>query len=510
MEKQARNQENLNLLEISTQSKNLDKIYKLSNPVVYYAALVEKSLIFFAYGIMYYLVGLYLNIFCNSNNYNCSIDSKKHIQADMSSINYVFSILAYLTYPLTVQFNSKVVYNLSKLLFGASILLFCYGGFWGMYIGRVLMGFFAEYGHVIAHWMLYQIALPQHREAAIATMMMSMAMYAITFSYFSYLDKGGYWSWRIVNSGPAVLLIIMVFVDITLLRNVNGFDYLLKNNSEEEVIEQLSTYYEKGTAKMLIEENKSRQSQKNHQQELLDLEEQSSADSTKANELTLWERIQKKSNQILNCTIVGICFMLALSDPFLANHAFIGSHLLKNEQHVKASKLMMFYSSIAFFLTSIMLPIFRLNKKRKILLISSLLVCSLCLMVCGLGYKFEQLWLVRTTFVPVAVANGFLYTSYYLYLADICSPGVISIPLVFFRLMAVLTQYLFPVYMSFEDSTMSKISWRFQFLAAVSVVSAVVAHFVMIETDGLTPAEIEKKVSWMGSSRRGRAAAPDF
>ena len=68
MEKESRIQETLNLLNISPKSHNFDKIYKLSNPVIYYASIIEKSLSFFAFGIMIYLVGLYINIFCNSNN----------------------------------------------------------------------------------------------------------------------------------------------------------------------------------------------------------------------------------------------------------------------------------------------------------------------------------------------------------------------------------------------------------------------------------------------------------
>ena len=386
-------------------------------------------------------------------------------------------------------------------MFSASILLFCFGGLWGMYIGRLLMGFFAEYCHVIAHWMLYQIALPQHREAAIATMMITMAGYSLSFSYFSYLDNGGYWMWRIVNSGPVVLLILMVLVDLTLLKDVNGFDYLLSIKSKEEVLKQLSTYYEKGTAKLMLEDSKGRHAQQNNQ-EILDLGQESEESSSVDQKLTLWQKIKKKRNQILNCSVIAICLKLGLSDPFISNHAFIGSHVLQNKQEVQASKLMMFYSSIAFLITSIMIPIFKLNKKRKALFISSLLTCCLCLMVCGLGYKFEQLWLVRTTFIPVMVSNGFLYNSYFLYLADICSPQVIAIPLICLRIMAGSTQYLFPVYMSFEDSSMRKIAWRFHFLAVVGLVSTVVAHLVMIETDGLAPSEIEAKVNGLDSGRR--------
>ena len=479
-----------NLLDTSkkSQDKDKNKIYQLSNPVVYYSALVEKSLIFFIFGIICYQIGFYIDIFCNNNKLNCSIKSKKVLQANMNSINYILSILAFLTYPLTVEYDNKAVYNISKLMFAVSILLFCFGGFWGMYLGRILMGFFAEYSHVYAHWMIYQIALPQHREAAVATMMISMSFYMTGFCYFSYLDGGGHWTWRVVNSVPAVMLILMVFVDFTLLRNVNGFEYLLQNMTKKEVIEQLSTYFEEGTAELMLLNNQVRKPRlQNRGIEVL-------SEESNREEASVWQKIKDKRSQIINCSIIAVCFMFGLSDPFITNSVFIGSHLLVNTKDVKASKLMMFYGSVGFLITSIILPILKLNKKRKLLFILSMLVSPLCYVISALGYKLNQLWLVRSTYIPIAVANGFLYNSYLLYVADLCSMDVISIPLVSLRLILALTQYLLPVFMSFEESDKSQISARFYVLATISGVSTLIAQFVMIETDGLAPDEIEKAV----------------
>ena len=406
----------------------------------------------------------------------------------MNSIIYVVSMIAYLSYPLTVEFNNKAVYNISKMMLAISILLFNFGGIGGMYVARILMGFSGEYSHVSAHWMLYQIAIPQHREAAIATIAISIAVYMMSFSYFSYLDDGGYWTWRLVNSLPALLLILMIVADLTLFRNINGFDYLLKTKSKEDAIKQLSTYYEEETAKMMLRENQERQSQ------LYTQRIEHSTEYSNQEGKSIWFKIKQKRSNIINCIIVAFCLMLAFSDPFMTNFVFIGSHQLGHKDDVKASKMMIFYSSIGSLVTSVILPILKLNQKRKLLLTSNMVFCTLCIVVCGLGYRLKKLWLVRATFIPIAASNGFIYNSFMLYLADLCSMDVISIPLAMHRLILAASQYLFPIYMSFEDSTMSQISWRFFILAAISVLSLVAVQFVMIEPDGLSPFEINKLV----------------
>ena len=485
--------ENQILLDASSKNSRRKKIYQISNRVVYYGALVEKSMILFVFAAFYYQIGFYIDIFCNKSNYNCSVQSKKNVQSNMNSISYVVCMVAYLTYPLTVRFNNKVVYNISKAIFCVSILLFNFGGMWWMSFARVVMGFFSEYCQVTGHWILYQIALPQHREAAIAMMMVTTSVYMVAYSFFSFLDDGGYWTWRVINSGPALLLVLMILVDLTLLRNVNGLDYLLQTKTQKEVVKQLSTYYEEGTAVMMLRENYERQSHRHHQG-LESLNE----GGEPFKQISLWNKVKAKRSHIVNCTIVAFCFMLCFSDAFITNYVFIGSHILDHKEDVKASKMMVFYSSLGFLVTSILLPILKLNKKRKVLLTSNMFICSLCLVVSGLGYRFGKLWLVRTTFIPMAVANGFIYNSYLLYLADICSMDVISIPLAFHRLIMALTQYLLPVFMNFEESPMSLISLRFFILAAISVLSLVVVQFVMIETDGLSPVEINKLVEGEG------------
>ena len=479
--------ENLKLLDTTHENPLEKKIYKISNRVVYYGSLAEKSLIFFVYAGISFQIGFYIDVFCNKNNYSCSTQSIKSLQSSMNSTTYLVSMIAYLIYPLTAEYNNKVVYNISKAAFCVSILLFNFAGMWWMTFARVLMGFFSEYCQVTGHWMLYQIALPQHREAAIAMMMVMMSLYMMAFSYLSFLDDGSYWTWRVVNSGPALLLVLMILVDLTLLRNVNGLDYLLQTKTEKEVVNQLSTYYEEETARMMLRENNERQSHRQGQRlEALDEERKTFKESS------LWERIKAKRNQIIHCSILGLCVVFNFSDSFMSNYVFIGSHILDHQEDVKASKMMIFYSSIGFLVTSIILPILRLNKKRKILLTSNMLVCFLCLVVSGLGYRFGKLWLVRTTFIPVAVSNGFIYNSFLLYLADLCSMDVISIPLALHRLILATTEYSLPVFMSFEETHMAEISFRFFILAAISALCVVVVQFVMFETDGLSPAEITK------------------
>ena len=273
----------------------------------------------------------------------------------LNSITFLTSTITYILYPFLFKLNPKVSLNLAKVGLASSILLFCYGPFWALFVGRTLMGFFAEFCHVVAHWMIYQIALPQHKELVFACVIVFQSGVALTLTFLSYANNGGFWMWRIVNSVPALLLIALVFIDLDFLKKVNGLDYLLSTKTKEQVLKQLSTYYKKSTSRKILK------------QFIKGKEAKGKAESGGQSlaKTSLWVKIKVNRAEIVNSTLVAFLGVGSFCDVFFYNGIYIGSHLLSNQEEVKASKQILFLGGIAFFVASVLLMVFKFNKKRK-------------------------------------------------------------------------------------------------------------------------------------------------
>ena len=390
--------------------------YRVSNQLVYVSAIVEKALFFLTYGWIYFQVGLYLDIFCNENNFNCSINQKKSSLSRMGSFTFFTCIACNLSYPLLSKFNPKTLYNIAKLVFAMGFVLFSFGSLSWMLVGRLLMGGFGEFGHVTGHWMLYQIALPQHKEIAVSFMVIMGAYASVGLTFLSSIDNGGHWTWRFVNASPAVLLTFLILIDLTLLRNVNGFSYLQAEMKKQQVLAQLATYYDRATAeKVLSEYNKRKTEEQLGEIELVEQVIQSargSSSSEKKRNISIFEKFKAKWREVVNSSIMGFLSTMAFSDMMISGGVYFGSHRLENKPLVIESKRMLFYGSIAYLVTSICVPLFNLSKKRKFFMLASQLSCSVCILICAYGYYSKSLWISRMTLIPIAALNGFLYNAF--------------------------------------------------------------------------------------------------
>ena len=483
------------------------KNYRVSNHLVYVSAIVEKALFFLTYGWIYFQVGLYLDIFCNKNNFNCSVSEKKSSLSRMGSFTFVMCIACNLSYPMMADFNPKVLYNIAKLVFAAGFVLFSFGSLSWMLVGRLLMGGFGEFCHVTGHWMLYQIALPQHKEIAVSFMVTMGAVASVGLTFLSSIDGGGLWTWRFVNASPAALLVFLVFMDITLLNKVNGFNFLQTKMDREGVVNQLSTFYERKTAERVLDEFNMAKAEEGQVELELDLgnEESSKTEefpAPKKKPMPIIEKFSASSWEVINSSIMGFLCILAFSDMMITGGVYFGSHRLENQLEVTQSKQALFYGSIGFLVTSICVPIFNLSKKRKLFMLGSQLSCSLCILLCAYGYYTEKLWISRMTLIPLAALNGFLYNAFWLYCADLCPPELISIPVACMRLTLAAILYIYPYYFDFEKSSKHRIFWRLIISAGISLVSFGLTCFLMIETDGLTKEEVYMKLRGIVNTRR--------
>ena len=482
-----------------------DKKYELSNPCIYYTALLEKALFFIPFGFAYFQINLYLDIFCNKNNHNCSNPLKKFSMSSMNSINCVANLLSNIIYPFLARFNPKFVFNASKVIYALSFILFSFGSIRVMIFARFLLGLFGELCHVIAHWMLYQIALPRDKEIAISSILCMQAVAGSTASYFSSFDNGGHWTWRVVNSTPAVLVVVLILVDLTILRKVNGFDYLYRSIKEEEMVDQLATYYQRSTAKVIIEDLKRAKERKNQLEDSANRVPQPRSDGSHPIEGALTrenknprkqilEKMKVSSAELINCSIMGLLMAFTFNDVMLTGAVYFGSHKLGNRQDVKLSKQAMSYGTSAYLITSFLVPVLKLNKKRKLLMLSSQITCSACIFITAAAYFTKKLWIARMTIIPVSILNGFIFNAIYLYTVDICHPGLISIPFMFLRLATAIVMYAYPYFFDYENSTKRQLFWRLLVMGCVSLVSVGVSSWWMIETDGLSKAEIRVRL----------------
>ena len=456
---------------------------QISNKRIYILALIEKSLIFSVYAAVESQIGFFLDIFCNKNNFNCSKDTKQASMSVMSSITFFTSTLTYIMYPFIFKLNPKTTINLAKLGLAFSILIFCFGPFWALFVGRTLMGIFVEFCHVVAHWMIYQVALPQHKEFAVASILVVGTAVSLALTLLSYVDTGGWWMWRLVNSAPAILLIALVFIDMSVLKNVNGLDFLQSTMHKDVVVKQLSTYYEKATSIEILKLfNKKRETQ---------TKKKIVGEGTKQ---SLWSEMKLHDKELINSTLVAVFGVGCFSDVFFYNGIYIGSHSLNNKEDVKASKEILFVGGVAYFIGSLLLMLFKFNKKRKTLIMVSQLIAILSFCLAAFGYLVDQLWIARMAIVPGCVFFGYIRVTTYLYIVDVCIPSLISIPLLFLRLSLAIILLVFPLVINFENSTKEQVGRRLIGVALFGFLCLVMTSIFMIETDGLSKVEISNRL----------------
>ena len=457
---------------------------QISNKRVYILAIFEKILVFGCFTTVGCQIGFFLDIFCNENNFNCSKDTKKTSMSVLNSITFLTSTLTYITYPFVFKINPKISIKISKLGLAFSILLFCFGPFWAMFVARTLMGFFAEFCHVVAHWMIYQIALKQHKELVFGCVYVIQGGVILIQTFLSYANNGGYWMWRIENAAPALLLIALVFFDLSVLINVNGLDFLQSRKTYEGVIEQLSTYYTKATSIEILNQ--------------FNQEKQTKTDSglggVDFDKISIWEQIWLYKRELFNSSLVTFLGVATFCDVFYFNGIYLGSHLLSNKEEVRVTKKAIFIAGVAYFAASVVLMAFKFIKKRKVLMIVSQLGSVLSLCVAAFGYFTNQLWIARLSIISGQISLGYIRITTFLYIVDVCVPSMISIPLLFMRLSSAVILFVFPLAINFENSSTKQVGWKLLGVAAFALVCVVVTACFMIETDGLSKGEISKKL----------------
>ena len=127
-------------------------------------------------------------------------------------------------------------------------------------------------------------------------------------------------------------------------------------------------------------------------------------------------------------------------------------------------------------------------------MIVSQLVSILSLCLASIGYFTSRLWIARLSIISGYISSGYIRSTTYLYIVDVCVPSMISIPLLFMRLSLAIILFLFPLAINFENSSKEEVGWKLLGVAAFGVVCLVVTAVIMIETDGLSKAELSNRL----------------
>ena len=507
------------------QSKEPPINQRLSNKFIYYMGLAERCITYCALQPPFTALSLFFNTISNENNNNWSKLRREDYNANLTSIFYIACELGAFVQGSFVDFNTKHVYNISKLLLALTTIPFVFGDIRLMEISRFLQGLFGEVSHVIVMWTAYEIALPRHREMFIRIFYVCNFAFGIFFNYLSLYDDGGRVFWRAMFLLPSAMMVGTILLDYTVCRNINTFTFYLRNYGVDKTIEIVSTYYDDTTARhltnkfnTLFEVQGNERSFEGINQDRLELQGSQNPNSEARGDLSsprkilitvpttarsepkkvdycrgprkFIEAISNFKVETFHVFVIAACAMLSMLESFSQFGVLYGSKDLRDLEAVELSKKYVFWSSVIGMVAALAITVFKLNERRKLAMMISHGTVVCCFLAVNLSYFLEDLRLARIAILPTGGLVAAIYSTLYIYGNDVCPPEVVAIVGLTKRVVAGVLGYVIPKVVRFETLGFRGVARRMLFFSFIAIFSHFGLWFLMIETNSVPKEKI--------------------
>ena len=497
---------------LSNQRKDPPANQRLSNKSIYYMGLVERCITYAALQPPFMALTMFFNTISNEKNNNWSKEKREDYNALLTAIFYISCGLGAFIQGSFVDFNTKHVYNISKLLLALTAIPFVFGDIYVMEFSRFLQGMFGEICHVIVMWTSYQIALPRHREVFISSFYVCNLGITVLYSFLSLYDDGGTVYWRLMFLAPSAILVATIVLDYTVCKNINTFTYYLRNFGVDRTVEIVSTYYDDTTARYLtnrfnnlFELQGEKRTLEGVEGERLELQASQNAgergDNTgndyqngdQQKKIDYWrgprkfiQAVKDFKVETFHVFIIAACAMLSMLESFGQFAVLYGAKDLRDLEAVKLTKEYVFWSYFLGTAVALAIAVFKLNTRRKLAMLVSHGIVVTCFLSVNLAYFLEDLRIARVAILPAEGLHAGIYATLYIYGNDVCPPEVVAIVGLTKRVTAGLLGYVIPKVVHFETLHFQGLARRMLWFSAIAIGSHIALWLVMIETHSVS------------------------
>lgn len=453
------------------------KNQKIKNYFLYFFGVVNKmTLITITISTMYNL-NVFFDTISNERNKNWSKDLREKYLSWLTSTSYFSSVFGTIFSTFLVRFNTKTVLSVAGIVNGLSYGFLIFGGIELMIVGRAIAGFSFEVTHIVGLWSIYEIALPKHKGY----------FYTVLFAFFGICyglnnwaatyDPGDDIFWKKCYAMVPVLAIILITFDTLFVPHINTFSYLIRNFSEEEVLERVSHYYEEETAKELVA----------YYKEKVDRE-------VKMREKGIFKQIILNRKRIMHIVLIGMCVILSMAESLFQFGILYLSKNLEDKPEVEEAKKFINFSSIFYILGGTIETILNTGRRRKRLLVRNHILSLLTFALITFSYFKKDLMIARYAMFLGMLASGGLFGSYFYYSNDVLPPTLVFICTAALRFTSTVQALIIPEFVDFEKSDFNNISLRMCVFLAIGVCSLMWIMYSMKSTE-LPSKEGEKGVN---------------
>lgn len=456
----------------------------LSNKIPYYASLFEKCLTYFSIQTSFLILNYFYPTITNKNNRNWNEEEREEKIGTLTSSFYIGCIIGALISGIFIGFNTKTIYNVFKFLLALTMIPFVLWDYKIMIISRFLQGVIGEVVHVTLMWSVYEIALPKHKTFIYPMLYVSAGLCGLIYSKVSEYDNGDDKFWKIAFLSPVVLLCLSIVLDYVFATRVNTFTYLLKKKGKEFTFNQIRSYYDDVTSKYLIRKYD------------LEFELQIFDEDNQENESIFYplkrffKAVVKFRQEVFHLFICSVSVMLCYSEAYSEFSLYFGSKSMENLEEVEASKETVIIYSIGQIIVLFLVGLTGVLKKRKTVVIVSLVSGQIALGVISFGYFTHQLKYARIGVILGSIGGSIIYPTIYLYANDVCPPSVFAITGLTKRLMGSVFGFVFPWYLKFETSSYEEIGYKLLIFIGIGIIGVIVISIIMFESSGMKKSQI--------------------
>ena len=457
---------------------------QIKDRLVYLTLFIDKVACFGIAAQSLSATNFFYDSFSNKNNGNWPKNVK---DSYISYLNSAFSIGAFLGPFITIIFgrsNTKNLYILIKLVFIGGTCGFCVSNHIAvMTISKFFLGVSYMSMHIIIFWYECHNLLPEHRQRAFNLNSTLGATCILTLSTLSYLDPGNWWFWRACHLIFALLLVLSILIELTVLKKINCVSFFTQNGKYSKAEECLLHYIEEETTNrmILLEKedlmNEDLENTRNDEDETVPCMERLRSISS-----LFVEDLGQNKKDVAYIVFIYVLLAGSFYDVIFAMSTYLGAKEMNNISAVKETKKWVSMGLIGKLMFASFLSYVVPNKRRKLVLELTHTI-GLCLMLgISVSYLVEKLFISNICIFLFLTTSACWYPTYLVYANDILKPSLSSIAYIVNSLIDSGLFYILPNYLQFELRTKKEVGIRLLVLFFVRVVFNIMLRIWLVET----------------------------
>ena len=450
---------------------------KVKNKFSYYLTLAGMVITFGIHTVPSYFLNVFYDSITNPRNNNWNAETRKTNLSYISTATNVGGLVGGIAFYFISKYNPRTVIHISRVLALIGSVGFTLQNIYLMLIGRFIIGFAASIGQNSLIWVAREICVEGHADIVMIAYHLSVSSCFFTLGFASNFDKGGPLYWRAILLGFALILMILLFLDLLLVKDLNSITYMIRRFGLEESSKKVEGLYSVEVARAKIEEAS----------DTLDYQRRQREEQMRRGVAQWRTDLVTYKKSALNLICVTLLGLTGLQLQYMSFGSLIGSKNLNNHAAVAQVKLVLTFTEVIEsigYMVVIYFGFIRLRKRG--LLVAHFFGCMVVLSS-AVGYLSHNLLIARFGILLNGLAFPTFQPSFNLYTSEIVPASLVFINSFCSTIFGIIMEFLFPRVMDIEQSPYHTVGIKFLVLAAIGFSSNIALRFVMIETSGLSP-----------------------